>query len=223
MCQPPSAVNDSAIPALTVRPHPDIPLWTDAQRQASLDQALARMPPGGVWVFGYGSLIWRPDFEYAERRLATLHGHHRALCLWSREHRGTPDCPGLVFGLDRGGSCRGVVYRLDDAELDVIMPKLWIREMTTGSYVPRWLNCVTEQGPVQALVFVMNRDGPGYVGELPLQEQLAIIRRAAGGYGPCTDYVLETARALQIAGICDTRLQTLVQALREDLHKLPEG
>ncbi|MEI2417432.1 gamma-glutamylcyclotransferase [Orrella sp. JC864] len=211
-------------PAATVRPHPEIPLWTDAQRQASLQAAIAQIPAGDpVWVFGYGSLIWRPDFEFAERRLATLHGYHRALCLWSREHRGTPDCPGLVFGLDRGGSCRGVVYRLPTEAVDKILPKLWVREMTTGSYLPRWLNCATDRDAVRALVFVMNRDGPGYVGELPLDEQLAIIRRAAGGYGPCTDYVLETARALQIAGIRDRRLQHLVRALREDLRQLPEG
>lgn len=214
----------SAPPPSAIRPHPEIPLWSDAQRQASLQDALARLRPGEpVWVFGYGSLIWRPDFEFAERRLATLHGHHRALCLWSREHRGTPDRPGLVFGLDRGGSCRGVVYRLADDQVAQVFPKLWVREMTTGSYVPRFLKCATDAGPVRALVFVINRDGPGYVSELPLQEQLAIIRRAAGGYGPCTDYVLETARALKIAGIRDRRLESLVRALREDLRRLPEG
>ena len=216
-------MNKPASSATVVRPHPEIPLWSDAQRQASLDAALTELGREPAWVFGYGSLIWRPDFEFAERRLATLHGHHRALCLWSREHRGTPDCPGLVFGLDRGGSCKGVVYRVDADQIDHVFPRLWVREMNTGSYVPRFLTCITDDGPVRALVFVMNRDGPGYVSELPLEEQLAIIRRAAGGYGPCTDYVLETARALSIAGIKDSRLESLVQALRADLRQLPEG
>ncbi|VFR82358.1 Cation transport protein chaC [plant metagenome] len=216
-------VNPSAAPII-VRPHPEIPLWSEAQRLASMNQALAQIQTGQkVWVFGYGSLIWRPDFPYAERRLATLHGHHRALCLWSREHRGTPECPGLVFGLDRGGSCRGVVYRLADEEIAHVFPQLWVREMTTGSYLPRWLNCQTEDGDVRALVFIMNREGPGYISELPLEEQLAIVRRASGGYGPCTDYVLETERALRRAGIQDRRLQTVARALEAQRHDLPEG
>ena len=101
-------------------------LWTPEERQASLDDALRHWPAGeDVWVFGYGSLIWRPDFDFMERRLATLRGHHRALCLWSRVNRGTPECPGLVFGLDRGGSCRGLVYRLAGEQVPHSFPALW--------------------------------------------------------------------------------------------------
>ncbi|CAJ50436.1 putative multidrug efflux-associated protein, partial [Bordetella avium 197N] len=189
-------------------------LWTPEERQASLQQALAHWREGqDLWVYGYGSLIWRPDFAFEERRLATLRGHHRALCLWSRVNRGTPECPGLVFGLDRGGSCRGVVYRLAGAQVPDYFPALWDREMSTGAYLPRWLGCETEQGVVQALVFVMNRDNPGYVSTLPADEVVAIIRRAAGRYGPCTDYVVETARALREAGIRDARLDVLARRL----------
>jgi len=192
-------------------------LWTLEERQASLREALAHWREHeDVWIYAYGSLIWRPDFDYAERRLATLHGHHRALCLWSRVNRGTPECPGLVFGLDRGGSCRGVVYRLPGAAVPHIFPPLWDREMSTGAYLPRWLDCDTREGRVRALVFVMNRDNPGYVGTLPEDEVLAIVRRAAGRYGPCTDYVTATATALRAAGIHDARLEALARRLEAE-------
>ncbi|HEY0294686.1 MAG TPA: gamma-glutamylcyclotransferase [Bordetella sp.] len=175
-----------------------------------------------VWVYGYGSLIWRPEFTYVERRLATLRGHHRALCLWSRVNRGTPECPGLVFGLDRGGSCRGVVFRLTGAEVPTHFPKLWEREMSSGAYLPRWLNCETGQGMVKALVFVMNRDNPAYIRTLPDAELVAIVRRAAGRYGPCTDYVMETVRALRASGICDARLETIACHLERPGEPLPD-
>jgi len=198
-------------------------LWTPAERQASLEAALRDWRPGeDVWVYGYGSLIWRPDFDHRERRLATLRGHHRALCLWSRVNRGTPECPGLVFGLDRGGSCRGVVYRLDGNQVPEFFPALWEREMSTGAYLPRWLNCVTDQGSVRALVFVMNRANPAYISALPEAELIAIVRRATGRYGACTDYVLETARALRAAGIRDARLETVARLLEARSEPLPE-
>jgi len=189
-------------------------LWTPAERQASLEAALKHWTPGeDVWIYGYGSLIWRPDFPFEERRLATLRGHHRALCLWSRVNRGTPECPGLVFGLDRGGSCRGVAYRLAGSRVPDYFPALWEREMSTGAYLPRWLNCETHDGRVTALVFVMNRNNPGYISALPESDLVAIVQRASGRYGPCTDYVMETARALRAAGIRDARLEAIARRL----------
>lgn len=199
-------------------------LWTPEERQASLAAALQHWQAGeDVWVYGYGSLVWRPDFAFEERRLATLHGHHRALCLWSRVNRGTPECPGLVFGLDRGGSCRGVVYRLAGSQVPTYFPALWDREMSTGAYLPRWLNCTTEAGSVRALVFVMNRANPAYIRALPEPELLAIVRRAAGRYGPCTEYVVQTAQALRAAGIHDARLDAIARRLEQDGRPLPEG
>jgi len=196
-------------------------LWTAEERRASLDTALREWRAGeDVWVYGYGSLIWRPDFDFLERRLATLHGHHRALCLWSRVNRGTPECPGLVFGLDRGGSCRGVVYRLAGRQVPDYFPALWDREMSTGAYLPRWLRCATEHGPVNALVFIMNRANPAYIRALPEPELLAIVRRASGRYGPCTEYVVQTAQALRQAGIRDARLEQIARKLEADVHPL---
>lgn len=202
---------------------PPFERWTPEQRQASLDAALSHWRQGDdVWVYGYGSLIWRPEFTYVERRLATLRGHHRALCLWSRVNRGTPECPGLVFGLDRGGSCRGMVFRLAGDEVPTHFPRLWEREMSTGAYLPRWLNCETDEGPVKALVFIMNRTNPAYISTLPDDELLAIVRRASGKYGPCTDYVMETARALRASGICDARLEAIASRLEREGIQLPD-
>ncbi len=190
-------------------------LWTEDEKRASMNDALQAWRAGeDVWVFGYGSLIWRPEFDFVERRIALLRGHHRALCLWSRVNRGTPETPGLVFGLDRGGACRGVVYRLAGDQVPTFFPKLWDREMSTGAYLARWITCVTDNGPVKALVFVMNRANPAYVPALPRDELLAVIRRACGRYGPCIDYVVETDEALRAAGIGDRQLQSIAQALR---------
>lgn len=188
-----------------------------------MELALKDWQPGqDVWIYGYGSLIWRPEFDYEERRLANLRGHHRALCLWSRVNRGTPECPGLVFGLDRGGSCRGVVYRLAGAQVPQFFPALWDREMSTGAYLPRWLKCSTDQGDVKALVFVMNRANPAYISALPEEELVAIVRRATGRYGACIDYVVETARALRGAGIRDSRLESIAALLEASSAALPD-
>ncbi|HLU79492.1 MAG TPA: gamma-glutamylcyclotransferase [Burkholderiaceae bacterium] len=191
-------------------------LLTEAERQASLQAAMAALPQGqDIWIYGYGSLIWRPEFEFVERRHALLHGYHRSLCLWSRVNRGTPERPGLVFGLDAGGSCRGVVFRIDNQQATEVMDALWRREMPSGAYIPRWLNCRTEHGIITALAFTMNRNTSAYVRGLPQDQLLQIVRSAHGSYGPCIDYVLETADALQRHGIVDTRLFSLARQLRE--------
>lgn len=191
-------------------------LLTEAERQASLHAAMAALPPGrDIWVFGYGSLIWRPEFDFVERRHTLLHGYHRSLCLWSRVNRGTPERPGLVFGLDTGGSCRGVSFRVSQNEAPEIMEALWRREMPSGAYIPRWLNCRTEEGSILALAFTMNRNTTAYVRGLPQDQLLHIVRTAHGSYGPCINYVLETADALKRHGIVDKRLFALADTLRE--------
>ena len=216
----------SSLPASDISNPAALPfrLWTPDERLASMQAALKDWQPGqDVWIYGYGSLIWRPEFDYLERRLATLRGHHRALCLWSRVNRGTPECPGLVFGLDRGGSCRGVVYRVAGSLVDEFFPALWNREMSTGAYLPRWLNCSTTEGDVKALVFVMNRANPAYVSALPEEDLIAVVRRASGRYGPCTDYVMETVHALRASGIRDARLENVAARLQAAMHAEASG
>lgn len=193
-------------------------LLTEAERHASLQAAMSEWQSDqDVWVYGYGSLIWRPEFQFLEKRSALLHGYHRALCLWSRVNRGTPDQPGLVFGLDVGGSCRGVAFRIAASEVPHTMEALWKREMPSGAYLPKWLNCRTDQGPVAALVFTMNRNTDAYVRGLPTDRLVHIVRSAHGSYGPCIEYVLETAQALKQSDIHDKRLQALVGELRNSL------
>lgn len=169
-----------------------------------------------LWVFGYGSLIWRPEFEHLEARMAQLHGYHRALCLWSRVNRGTPEVPGLVFGLDVGGSCQGRVYRIAAAHVPPVMTALWRREMPSGAYIPRWVACRTPMGSVRALVFATDRAGDGYVPNLSVEQIVPIVRQGHGRYGPCTEYVLQTAQALEAAGIRDQKLRAIARAVAAD-------
>ena len=130
---------------------------------------MSRHQGGPVWLFAYGSLIWRPECNSVERQRARVHGYHRGLYLWSHEHRGTPETPGLVFGLDRGGSCSGFAYRLDERNLDDSLMALWQREMPYPAYRPHWLNCRLGDGSkVQALGFVLERHLPCYAGNLSL-------------------------------------------------------
>ena len=199
-------------------PQAEVQFLTDAQREASMQQALdGWQGDRDLWVYAYGSLIWNPEFEFAEKRHSILRGHHRSLCLWSRVNRGTPQLPGLVFGLDRGGSCRGVSFRVRAGDVPKAFEALWRREMATGAYHPRWLRCTTEQGHVQALAFVMDRLNPGYVPDLTEEHAVEIVCRASGRYGPCIDYVVQTHQALEAAGIRDGRLARLAQRLQDRL------
>ena len=163
-----------------------------------------------LWVFGYGSLIWRPEFSFAEQRTARVHGWHRALKMWSRINRGTPERPGLVFALLPGGSCQGMVYRVPHREADAALAALWAREMPTGVYDPRWLPCPTPHGPVPALAFTLSRRSPNYTGDLHPQQVREIFRDARGRYGTTLDYARQTFDALRQHGIHDRRLARLL-------------
>src|ERR1700754_544711 len=151
---------------------------------------------GDLWVFGYASLIWRPEFDSVEARPAVVHGWHRALQMRSRVNRGSPECPGLVFALVSGGSCRGMVYRIERAEVPEQMERLWRREMPTGVYDPKWLSCRTTSGRVNALAFTLSRSSPAHTGPIPDAQMLEILRCASGRYGSTLDYLLETANSL---------------------------
>ncbi|MDP3082737.1 MAG: gamma-glutamylcyclotransferase [Rubrivivax sp.] len=166
---------------------------------------------GEVWVFGYASLIWRPEFEAAEHRPALVHGWHRALRMRSRVNRGTPQVPGLVFALLPGGACRGVVYRLKPANAESELERLWAREMPTGVYDPRWLPCRTPQGVVQALGFTLSRRSDSYLGRLPDEQMVHILRHARGRYGSTLDYLADTSRALHERGVHDREIQRLMR------------
>jgi glutathione-specific gamma-glutamylcyclotransferase len=171
-------------------------------------------PRQPLWVFGYASLIWRPEFAAAEQHPALVHGWHRALRMRSRVNRGTPEQPGLVFALLPGGACRGEVYRLPAARAEAELERLWQREMPTGVYTPRWLPCRTPQGTLPALAFTLQRHSDAHLGRLPDAEVLHILRHARGRYGSTLDYLVLTAQALRQRGIVDREIQRLMALAR---------
>ena len=167
-----------------------------------------------LWVFGYASLIWRPEFDAAEHRPAKVHGWHRAFRMRSRVNRGTPEQPGLVFALLRGGSCQGVVYRLRQATADAELERLWVREMPTGVYDPRWLACRTAGGVVPALAFTLSRRSESCLAPMDDAQMLHILRHASGRYGKTLDYLADTARSLREHGVQDREIERLMALAR---------
>jgi cation transport protein ChaC len=177
-----------------------------------------------LWVFGYGSLMWRPGFEFIEQVPARLIGEHRALCVYSFDHRGTPEKPGLVLGLDRGGACRGIAFRVAAARCGEVVDYLRGREQTTHVYreVMRsvWLeNDARER--VAALAYVVDRGHVQYAGRLSLQEQQRYVRQGHGRSGNNRDYVLETVRSIEAQGFRDPQLHQLALMLHDErpLHR----
>jgi len=189
--------------------------------ERSLEQMLAEHAQGNdIWVFGYGSLMWNPEFEWDTKNVATVYGYHRSFCLWSRINRGTPDSPGLVLTLEQGGSCRGLAYRLTKGRDREELSRLWRREMSMGSYRPRWLECRCGSDVFEALAFVVNRRCTGYAGKLPLETMVRTIATARGKFGPCADYLFRTEAALHEHGIRDERVRLLAQRVREHMHRI---
>ena len=185
--------------------------------QAMLERAMAEW--GGsedLWIFGYGSLIWRPEFDFAEQRPARVHGWHRALKMWSRINRGTPERPGLVFGLLTGGCCRGMVFRIAREHGAPTLAQLWSREMKLAVYDPRWLVAHTPQGPVRALAFTLSRNSPSHTGELSDEEYRAIFAQARGIYGTTHDYAHRTLEELRRHDIRDRNLEKLLKLIQPD-------
>lgn len=196
-------------------------LLPEAALEQSLAETLARRPHdpalgGDVWVFGYGSLIWNPMVVHTERQRATVHGYHRGFYLYSRINRGTWDNPGLVLGLDRGGCCHGMVFRVPSHVVEQEFRVLWRREMLTGAYHPRWLRIRVGTGaPEQrALAFVMNRAHEAYAGRLPDASVVERLRHAAGLYGPAREYLQQTLLGLATNGVDDPYLGRLWRQLQ---------
>ena len=169
-----------------------------------------------LWIFAYGSLMWNPEFAFAERRTAYLRGFHRSFCLYSRDYRGTPEQPGLVLGLDRGGSCHGIAYRLPDERRGEVLDRIWAREMTGMVYTMRRVTVVTGDGPVAAYACVVRRASGDYAGGLTAEEMAALLARARGGRGTGRDYLANTVSHLDEMGIRDAllhRVAALVQQI----------
>ena len=170
-----------------------------------------------LWVFAYGSLMWRPGFAHLERAPARLIGLHRALCVYSFVHRGTPEKPGLVLGLDRGGACRGIVYRIAHVLREETIAYLRAREQVTMVYREAWRDVVVEGEPerrVRALVYITDRGHAQYAGRLDLEAQLHFVRQGHGNSGANRDYVLATVREIEAQGFRDADLHRLAERLK---------
>lgn len=187
---------------------------------ASRRDLLGDDPPAGpVWVFGYGSLIWNPAFHYSEQCIGVVNGYHRQFCLWTHLGRGSPDCPGLVLGLERGGSCRGVAFRMAPEDAAHELEILWRREMVTGAYLPRWVTVRAGDRRVRAIAFTINRAHGRYAGRLDEAQIVEVLATAAGRLGPCADYLFNTVRHLDELGLPDRPLRRLAVRVAERLGR----
>ncbi len=169
-----------------------------------------------LWVFAYGSLMWQPGFAFSEQAPAALIGAHRSLCIYSFHHRGTTEHPGLVLGLDEGGACRGVAFRVVPGKNEATLAYLRAREQVTDVYVERTKPVSLLDGSgreLEALCYMVDRGHPQYAGRLSIETQARLVRSAAGRSGTNLDYVLNTVRHLEEAGIDDVELMALAQRL----------
>lgn len=170
---------------------------------------------GDLWVFGYGSLMWRPDFPYLDVKPAVLDGYHRSFCIYSRYWRGTPERPGLVLGLTPGGLCRGLVYRVAAAERAAVVSYLNERELGRYAYIARTLPVVIDDEQVDAYTFVADEAHQHYAGDLALAEAAHIIMEAQGLAGLNRDYLINTIRELEANGFVEPALHALLRTVEE--------
>ncbi|NNG02552.1 MAG: gamma-glutamylcyclotransferase [Inquilinus sp.] len=194
---------------------PSAHMLSDAELAHSRAELLDDHSGRDLWVFAYGSLIWNPAFHFAERRPARLFGYHRRFCLRTHLGRGTPDRPGLMLGLEAGGSCTGFAYRIDAAAVEQESWVLWKREMILGSYIPRWV-VVDGAGPDRrAVTFVINKAHAMYAGRLPRAEIVRTLATAQGMLGRGCDYVFHLVAELSSSGIHDHGLASIAGDIRE--------
>jgi len=174
-------------------------------------------PPGDIWIFGYGSLMWRPNFAHLDRQPALLRGYHRALCIYSTQYRGTWEQPGLVLGLDRGGSCRGRAMRVAETKADEVIEYLHEREMINRVYKPKWLPVAIPAGRVTAYAFVADRDHEKYLPQMTDADAVKLILQGCGKQGTCLDYLRTTIEHLDDLGIVDGRLHRLLKRAEREM------
>jgi glutathione-specific gamma-glutamylcyclotransferase len=206
----------SLLAAARLRMPPGTAMLSDAAIQADLDKTLAQHSAGtDIWLFGYGSLMWNPAIEYAEQRAGTVNGWHRRFCLWLHMGRGSPDNPGLMLALERGGRCAGILFRIPAAHARNELLLAWRRELFTGAYRSRWITAMTEGGPVRAVTFVANRAHLRYAGRLDEPSVAARLATATGSLGSCATYLAETIKALRSVGLRDRTLERLNRLMQK--------
>lgn len=204
-------IEAGGIDAMAARDAPGLDILSPAERAASLRETLARRPPGDIWLFGYGSLIWNPTVETIERRTARIHGWHRSFCLSSCVGRGSEANPGLVLGLDAGGSCDGVAFRIREEIAEGELTLLWRREMLSRAYEPRWLDLLDGRGErfATGLAFTIDRASSQYAGDLAETEMIRRLATAEGALGSSAAYLFRTCEGLRGHGISDRELELI--------------
>jgi len=189
-----------------------------AEIEASLQETLAGRHDQDLWLFGYGSLMWKPDLTYADRKVARVQGFHRRFCLWQKRYRGNRDNPNLMLALDTGGSCCGVLYRVSAPDIASKISATWKRELRGDGYRPRWICARTDGKSVAAITFIANRDNSErYAGRLPDETVARYIAAACGERGSGAEYLLETVMALEKLRVRDSRLWRLQRLVAERL------
>ena len=186
-------------------------LTAEARRRSLVDTLSGAPETSELWLFAYGSLIWRPCFTVQSRLKGVLHGYERRFCVYTVEARGTPELPGLGLGLEPAPRlCQGVLLSIPQRDRDQALTALWVREMLTAVYQPRWLTVETETEPLKALAFVVDPGHRQYAGHLTEETQAGLIRSARGKLGTCREYLASTVDALADAGIDDPYLAGLL-------------
>lgn len=192
------------------RDGPDSAILTEEELIASRREFIPDNHNKDVWLFGYGSLIWNPVVQVTEQRLGRIYGYHRRFCLKTKIGRGSPELPGLILGLDNGGSCTGLALKIDKSIIADELDLLWSREMINRSYTPKKVCFYAEDGTqLEAITFVMNHESPSYVAEMSLEEKAYIIANAEGFIGTSLEYLEKTHESLKALGIHDGYLDKL--------------
>ena len=199
---------------------------TDADFAAEVERMLATRPAAGFWLFGYGSLIWRPETAFEEQRIAVARGWHRRFCLgWDTRYRGCEAAPGIMMALDRGGTCKGMAYRLPEAGLEAELHKLIRRELSQipASFPWRWIDVSTPDGPVRAMTFAMNRKSSRYIAGLSDEALADVLATAYGFRGSMAEYLFSTVAMLESLGIHDRNLWRLQELVAERIDAAHPG
>ncbi len=200
-------------------------LMTDHERKQIVEKMIETAPSrDSIWIFGYGSLIWNPAVHFIEKLRGKVHGYHRNFCLWSTIGRGSPSQPGLMLGLERGGSCNGIFYRLDRREIRSELDIVFRRELITAAYRPTWVSArILDKSPFKAIAFVINRSHNRYAGALDDETVIQTIAEAKGTLGSCSDYLYETVLQLDNLGMPDRRLASIARRVRQKERELTQS
>ena len=193
---------------------------TQEEREENRKHFLGRLKPGeDLWLFGYGSLIWNAAFDFSEKKKARLYGYRRRFCLHLTIGRGSAEKPGLMLALDLGGSCNGLAFRIEADKIESETKVLWMREMISGAYMPRWVSLKTEQGSITGFTFIVNRGHSRYRNNLSLEETAAGLIRGKGQLGTCREYLFNTVQHLENLGIRDGYLSRLQEAVLKQMGR----